>query len=202
MNGKDADLDRIGQCLVKKLVTVDPTHADTMRVDIHLRLYASVCAPTMEGIDWVYLKENASPELKAYFKDFHEIDWEKLDFEEWDEYTENACEVIAEYFMEQATEIACGANPCPDECMAFMWDGDGSWDGGTDVVLSIPMTVDEYDEIEAGDQKTLDAIAARIAKEIYDANEGGTPERDKLKHFEEEVGLWNDMINRMECYAQ
>jgi hypothetical protein len=81
-----------------------------------------------------------------------------------------------------------------------MWDGDSSWDGGTDVVLHVPLTVDEYDLIESGDQETLELIAERISTEIWEANKGGTPQRDRLKRFEEEVGLCNDMINELECY--
>jgi hypothetical protein len=46
MNGKDSDLGRIGQCTVTQLETIDTIGAKEMRVDIHLRLYASVCAPS------------------------------------------------------------------------------------------------------------------------------------------------------------
>lgn len=200
MNGKDADLDRIGQCLVTSLETVED--GDAMRVDINLRLYASVCAPSGENFNFDALKENASPELRDYFMgesvDINTLDdainndedgaWEKLG-------------VVVDYFKEQAGLIAEGANPCPDDCMAFIWNDD-AWEGGTDITLTVPLSVPEYQSIESGDEKTLATIAQRIANEIYDGNKGGTPERDRMKLFEEEVGLWNDLINKLECYHQ
>jgi hypothetical protein len=195
MNGKDADLDRIGQCLVTSLETVDPIGAKEMRVDIHLRLYASVCAPSYDSIDLDTLRKNASEELKEFFKDYHGID---LDMVTEDD--DESFEKIVEYFREQAESIACGANPCPDDPFAFMWDGDGAWDGGTDITLSVPLSLDEYEAIEDGDEETLGTVGQRIATEIYAGNEGGTPERDRMKHFEKEVGLWNDLINQLECY--
>lgn len=243
MNGKDADLDRIGQCLVTELATEDPVGAATMRVAIHLRLYVSICAPSHDGIEFEDLREWWSPELKEFFKDHHEVDIDAIDWDNWDApATETAAETIVEHFREQATHIVCGMDPCPGDPFAFMWDGDGSWDGGTDVTLHVPLTVDEYDRIEGlrgidgrlRDQraamregyevddpkkiraalrefesllrvrkrgtKALDKVAKRIATEIYDANDGGTPERDRLKRFEEEVGLCNDLINGLECY--
>lgn len=243
MNGRDADLDRIGQCLVTELVTEDPVGADTMRVAINLRLYASICAPSHDGIEFSDLHEWWSPELKEFFKDYHEVDIDAIDWENWDDpATEKATEEIVDHFRDQATHIVCGADPCPGDPFAFMWDGDGSWDGGTDVTLHVPLTVDEYDRIEGlrgiderlasqrraiGDaaladdpkairaaarefaeslkvqkqgKKALDKVADRIATEIYDANKGGTPERDRLKRFEEEVGLCNDQICQLECY--
>ena len=200
MNGKDADLDRIGQCLVTELVTEDPVGADTMRVAINLRLYACICAPSRDGIEFEDLHKWWSPELKEFFKDHHEVDIDAIDWSNWDDpATEKAAEEIVEHFRDQAYHIVCGMSPC-DDPFAFMWDGDESWDGGTDVTLYVPLTVDEYDLIEAGDKGTLDTVAQRIATEIYDANKGGTPERDRLKRFEEEVGLCNDLINGLECF--
>ncbi len=201
MNGKDADLDRIGQCCVTQLVTEDPVGADTMRVAIHLRLYASICAPSYDGIDFAALHEWWSDGIKKFFNDHHKVDIEKIDWENWDApETDKACDTIVEHFREQATLIVCGMDPCPGDPFAFMWDGDGAWDGGTDVVLHVPLTVDEYDAIESGDEGTLDTVAQRIDTEICEANKGGTPERDRLKRFEEEVGLCNDLINKLECY--
>ena len=201
MNGKDADLDRIGQCVVTSLETVNSEGRD-FQINIHLRLYATVCAPSGESFNFDALKENASPELRSYFADVGvDIDtleddisndkdsaWEKLD-------------TVVEYFREQAGLIAEGADPCSHDCMAFMWNDD-AWEGGTDVVLSVPLTLEECEEIEDGNDDTLAVIAQRIATEIYDGNKGGTPERDKMKRFEEEVGLWNDLINGLECYTQ
>ena len=201
MNGKDADLDRIGQCLVTQLETV--ADGEKMRVYIHLRLYASICAPSAEGMNLEAVRENASPELREYFMELgvnidtleDEINqdtpeaWEKL-------------EKVVDYFQEQAGLIAEGADPCPHDCMAFMWNDD-CWDGGTDITLSVPLSIKEYEEIEAGNAETLETIGDRIDQEITeDGNKGGTPERDRMKLFEEEVGLWNDSINQLECYFQ
>jgi hypothetical protein len=200
MNGKDADLDRIGQCVVRQLVTEDPIGSDTLRIAIHLRLYACICAPSYGGIAFEDQRNRWDPELKEYFRDGHGVDIDNIDWENWDDpATEHAAEVIVEHFREQAYHIVCDMDPC-DDPYGFMWDGDSSWDGGTDVVLHAPLTVDEYDLIESGDQETLELIAERISTEIWEANKGGTPQRDRLKRFEEEVGLCNDMINELECY--
>ena len=51
MNGKDADLDYGGQQLVTSLEVADPTGADTMKIVINLRLYASICEPILETED-------------------------------------------------------------------------------------------------------------------------------------------------------
>ena len=201
MNGRDADLDSIGQCLVKSLETVDPIGADNMKVLIHLRLYATVCAPSGEGMNLEAVKENACPELKEYFLD-RGVDLNRTEEELYDD--ETAFETIVDYFQEQAGYIAEGANPCPQDRMAFMWNDD-AWEGGTDITLEVPLTVDEYEAIESGEDcgvEALNDVAKRIATEIYDANQGGTPERDNLKRFEEEVALWNKLINQLECYHQ
>lgn len=202
MNGRDADLDRIGQCLVKSLTTIAPEGCDHYKVLINLRLYASICAPTGEGIWWEELNESVSPELREFFKDHHGIDLATIDWEKDGETPhgplgETPYEIVEEYFMEQATSIVCGMAPVGD----FMFNDD-CWDGGTDITLEVPLSVGEHEAIEAGDTDTLDTVAARIAKEIYDANEGGTPERDRLKLFEEEVGMVNDIINGLECYGK
>lgn len=206
MNGKHADLDRIGQCLVTQLVTEDPVGADSMRVAIHLRLYASICSPSWDGIDFDELKTWMDRDIKRFFREHHKIDINKIETAALDnprraKAMEWKLEKIVEHFREQAVEIVCGMDPCPGDPFAFMWDGDGAWDGGTDIVLHVRLTVDEYELIEEGDQEALDLVAGRIAQEIYDANDGGTPERDRLKRFEEEVGLCNDMINQLECYC-
>jgi len=173
-----------------------------MRVDIHLHLYASVCAPTGESFNFEALRENASPELREYFKergvdiDTLESECEQDTPEAWDK-----LDTVVDYFKEQAGYIAEGANPCPDDCMAFMWNDD-CWDGGTDITLSVPLSLDEYEAIEDGDEEILGNVGQRIANEIYEGNKGGTPQRDRMKRFEEEVGLWNDLINQLECYHQ
>lgn len=121
---------------------------------------------------------------------------------------------------------------------------DDCWEGGTNITLTVPLTVEEYEAIEEGKnvddqlrglrrsigdaslkndveaitailpnfkdiievkskfQSTLSKVADRIAKEICDGNKGGTPERDKMKHFENEIGLCNDTINQLECYTK
>lgn len=202
MNGKDADLDRVGQCLVTSLETVDPIGGKDMRVDINLRLYASVCAPSGESFNFEALRENASPELRDYFKG-EGVDIDKLEQEIEDDTPEanEKLDIVVEYFREQAGLIAEGADPCPGDCMAFIWN-DNCWDGGTDITLSVPLTLEEYEAIEEGDAEVLDTVAKRIYTEIIGANNGGTPERDKMKRFEEEVGIWNDSINALECYTQ
>lgn len=200
MNGKDADLDRIGQCLVTELVTEDPTGADSMRVAINLRLYACICAPSYDGIEFDKLSERLNAEYKEFFKEYHELDIDAVNWGDWDAPgTEKAVSVVVAHFRDQATEIVCEMNPCPNDPFAFMWNDD-CWDGGTDITLHVPLSVDEYEAIEAGDQTTLDLIAERISQEIWDGNKGGTPERDRMKRFEEEVGMCNDMINELECY--
>jgi hypothetical protein len=67
MNGKNADLDPVGQCLVKSLETVDSVGAENMKVLIYLHIYATVCAPSSEGMNLEAVKENACPELREYF---------------------------------------------------------------------------------------------------------------------------------------
>ena len=174
MNGKDADLDRVGQCLVKKLITEDPIGAENMRVAIHLRLYATICAPCYENVD--YYMEKMSAETKEALSEFINCEDE---------------EVFLEYLRDQACEIVIGMGPVGD----FMYDDDNAWTGGTDAVLYVDLTVDEYYEIEDGNEETLAKIANRINDEIYEANKGGYEGRDIVKRFEEEVGLANDMIN-------
>ena len=201
MNGEDADLDRIGQCVVKQLYVEDPTNSAEMQIRIKLRLYACVCASSGEGLNLEAIKENASPELKEYFLT-KGVDLNRTEEELYDD--EKGFEIMVEYFQEQATMIACGADPCPNNFMAFMWNDD-AWEGGTNVTLSVPFTCEEYESIEGEEDdmdKVLSTLANRIATEIYDSNKGGTPQRDKVKLFEEEVGLWNDMINQLECYHQ
>ena len=244
MNGKDADLDRIGQCLVTELVTEDPVGASSMRVAIEMRLYASICAPSHEGIEFCRQKELWSDDLKSFFKEYHELDIDTVNWDDWDAPPcEEAAETIVDHFREQATHIVCGMDACPHDPFAFMWNDD-CWDGGTDITLHVPLSVAEYESIELlskdwqekpslvaavaeamhkddfkaaraamralesfvkrqkRSQKTLDKVAKRIAREIWDGNKGGTTERDRMKQFEEEVGLCNDMINQLECYRR
>lgn len=152
MNGKDADLDRHGQCLVKELRTVDPVGADTMRVDIHLHLYADVCEPYIE---WT------------------------------GDIPENVAEGMSEEAMDIATEIVC-------DCWEYEgeWTGSDYWCFWTDVVLSVRLEVEEYEEIEAGYEPTLQAIAQRIANAIYEGNE-------ETKKFEKTMASLNDAINEL-----
>lgn len=174
MNGKDADLDRVGQCLVTKLVTEDPVGANNMRIAIHLRLYAKICAPCYENVD--YYKEKMTEDTRKTLSKF-------INIEDEDEFIE--------YLGDQTFHTVCGMGPVGD----FMYDDDNAWTGGTDAILYVDLTVDEYEEIEDGNEETLKKIADRISKEICDANEGGYDGRDIVKDFEYEVGLANDMIN-------
>lgn len=198
MNGKNADLDRIGQCCVTELVTEDPVGASDMRIAINLRLYASICSPAYDNIDFEKVKNTEDATLREFFKSAG-IDLDGLDVDDDSPETEATLEKIVEYYREQAESIICGMGATPGDPFAIMWNDD-AWEGGIDVTLHVPLTVDEYEEIEAGNQETLDTIAERINKEISEANQGGTPERDRLKLWEEEVGLCNDMINALECF--
>jgi hypothetical protein len=190
MNGKDADLDRVGQCLVTSLETVDPIGAKEMRVDIHLRLYASICCPSYDSIDFDSFADKASPELKEFFAS-QGVDLSDLD--------EDGEEKVVEYFREQAEGIVCGMDATPGDPFAIMWNDD-AWEGGIDVTLSVPLSLDEYEEIEDGNEETLNLIGQRIATEIYAGNQGGTPERDRMKQWEDEIGMCNDQINELDCY--
>jgi hypothetical protein len=200
MNGKHADLDSCGQCLVTELVTVDPVGADNMRIDIHLRLYATICAPSYDSIDYDGLKAKASPESKEFLREYYGVDLDTLDINDDSPENEEKIEKIVDYFREQAESIVCDMNATPDDPFAIMWNDD-AWEGGIDVTLSVPLTVDEYDEIEDGNEETLDIVARRIYDEILDGNKGGTPERDRMKIWEEEIALCNKMINELECYG-
>ena len=57
MNGKDADLNYGGQQLVESLVIIDPTGEESMKVEINLYLYASICEPVLETEDEKKQKE-------------------------------------------------------------------------------------------------------------------------------------------------
>ena len=200
MNGKDADLGRIGQCLVTKLETVDPTGEEEMRVDIHLRLYCSICAPSCEGMNIETVKKNASPELLEFFKG-QGVDIDKLidsDFDDPDHYEQ--LQIVVDYFQDQAQEIVCGMHhdTTRGDPFAIMWNDD-AWEGGIDVKLTVPLSLEEYEAIEEGQSVDLREVGDRISKEI-DGNEGGTPERDAMKLWEETIGEANDMINKLECY--
>ena len=201
MNGKNADLDPVGQCLVKSLETVDSVDAKNMKVLIHLHIYATVCAPSGESMNLEAVKENACPKLREYFLT-KGVDLNRTEEELYDD--ETAFETIVDYFQKEAGYIAECADPCPTDWLTFMWNDD-AWEGGTNITLEVPLSVDEYEAIESGEDcgaEALDDIAKRIATEISDANQGGTPERDKLKRFEEEVALWNKKLNQLQCYHQ
>lgn len=46
MNGKDADLDEYGQCIVEEMYITDPVHSETMFIEMKINRYASICTPT------------------------------------------------------------------------------------------------------------------------------------------------------------
>ena len=120
MNGKDSDLDYGGQQLVKSLEVVDPTGADTMKVDINLHLYASICEPVLETED----------------------------------------EAKQEAATESAEFLVCDESRYNGE-----WTGSDYWQFHDDVTTSVPLSLDEYESIEDGDDEALDGVAQRIAKE-------------------------------------
>jgi hypothetical protein len=51
MNGKDADLDDVGQCTVEDIFIVDTVDSDTMFIELHINRYASICSPTDDDED-------------------------------------------------------------------------------------------------------------------------------------------------------
>ena len=109
---------------------------------------------------------------------------------------------MEEYLLDQSTAIVCGMHPdtFSNDCM---FDGD-YWSGGLDVTLEVPLSINEYEIIEcacdpehdsAEYDATLKTIADRIMTEIVDSEKGGTPERDKVQIFYEEVALANTLID-------
>ena len=48
MNGKDADLDEGGQCVIEEINIIDPVGSDTMFMELVILRYANICAPTDE----------------------------------------------------------------------------------------------------------------------------------------------------------
>jgi hypothetical protein len=176
MNGKDADLDRVGQCLVTELETQDPIGAKEMRIAISLRLYATICCPSYDSLD--FYREKMSDETRQALSGTLDVDDDK-DF--------------LEYLREQATMVVCGMHH--DVGGNIEWDEDSQWSGGINVTLYVPLSVDEYEEIEDGNEETLKTIAQRISTEICEANQGGSKGRELLKLWEHEIGMVNDMIN-------
>lgn len=206
MNGKDADLTGCGQCVVTELRAVDPTDSPDLKIEIDLRLYATVCAPSAECFDHEAVIKNESSEALDYFTsigaDPRLIDWE-------DDSKEGAnfeiIEKLADHYQEQAALTITGFSTHDgptDDPFAIMWNDD-AWEGGINVTLEVPMSCDEAEALESGGEvEVYDTIASRIATEIYAANEGGTSERDKLKRWEEGIAEWNREINKLGCYPQ
>lgn len=153
MNGKDADLDRGGQCLLKSLVTQDPVGAKKMRVQINLHLYANVCEP--------YVEQNDG-----------ESD------EDYDARRSSA--------MDVATEIVSDEQRYDGE-----WTGSDYWSFRTDVTLYVPLSLDEYEWIEAGREKTLARIAARISRAICKGSK-------EIKEFETAMAALSDAIDKID----
>jgi len=46
MNGKDADLDPAGQCVIEEINIIDPVKSETMFIELHIARYANICTPT------------------------------------------------------------------------------------------------------------------------------------------------------------
>jgi hypothetical protein len=206
MNGKDADLESCGQCVVTELVPVNDPKSAGFRIDICLRLYATICAPCNEWFNYEAVIKNASEEDIQYFAsidaDPREI---KGVFEKNPEQAYAIIDKLVEYYCEQAMFIVSdgdGLEAQRGDPFAVMWNDD-AWEGGIDVTLSVPLTADECDALESHeyDDELLDTLAKRIATEIYEANKGGTPERDALKLWEEWVAFCNTEINKLDCYS-
>jgi len=213
MNGKDADLYGCGQCVVTELVPVDDPKSAGFRIDICLQLYATICAPSVEGFNYEAVIKNASEEDLEYFAsidaDPREIEglFEKNPEQHPDAYDRAyvIIDKLVEYYCEQAMFIVSdlsGLEAQRGDPFAVMWNDD-AWEGGIDVTLSVPLTDDECQAFETHeyDDELLDDISNRIATEIYDANKGGTPERDALKRWEEWVSFCNTEINKLDCYS-
>lgn len=206
MNGKDADLCDRGQCVVTELVPVDDPKTAGYRIDICLRLYATICAPCSEGFDYEAVINNATEEDLEYFSS---IDADPREIEGlFERNAEDRAYVIidklVEYYREQALHIVSdpsGLEAQRDDPFAVMWN-DNAWEGGIDVTLSVPLTADECEAFETHeyDDALLDDISERIVTEIFDANKGGTSERDALKRWEEWVYFCNTEINKLDCY--
>lgn len=142
MNGKDADLDSGGQCLLKELVTVDPLHAKSMRIDLVLHQYASVCEP----------------------------------------YTDEMDEEDAEQANELAQEVVCTWNEYSGD-----WTGGDYWQFRNDLTVSVNLSVEEYDAIEDGCEKTLKLIGDRLSDKIFKGKE--------VLPFEENMSKLNNAIS-------
>lgn len=48
MNGKHADLDPSGQCVVDQIAIIDPVGEDTLFIELYLNRYVNICIPTDE----------------------------------------------------------------------------------------------------------------------------------------------------------
>jgi hypothetical protein len=213
MNGKDADLYGRGQCVVTDLVPVDDPKSAGFRIDIRLRLYATICAPCGEGFNYEAVIKNASEEDIEYFASI-DADPREIEglFEQNPEQHPDAddrayaiIDKLVEHYCDQATFIVSdtsGLEAQRGDPFAVMWN-DNAWEGGIDITLSVPLTSDECEAFETHeyDDELLDDISERIATEIYDANKGGTPERDALKCWEEWVSFCNTEINKLDCYS-
>jgi hypothetical protein len=46
LNGKNADLDKGGQCVIKSITILDPVKSDTLIISIEVQHYANICTPT------------------------------------------------------------------------------------------------------------------------------------------------------------
>lgn len=152
MNGKDADRGEIGQCCLKQLVTRDPVRSDSMKVEIHLHLYASVCEPHLEIGD-----------------------------EESDEEFEKRKEEV----MDVAHSIVCNEPEYNGE-----WTGSDYWVFAMDTVLSIDLSVDQYDDIEDGSKLVLKAVADLINNRIFEGN-------DAMAEFECAMGNLNRSLDQL-----
>lgn len=184
MNGKDADLDRVGQCVVNKAECRLKDDDGTPVVDLHLRLYASICAPCYGNLD--HYRSIMPYEVERQLKAAIDIDLDDDD-------------ALIKLLREQAEVIVRGMDP---ETGDFMWDGDGSWDGGVDVVLECalnPATLYALAGARRGD--FVKSLWEEVAEGLYDClterDDNGNHPHPDIARFEHEVGLANDRINQL-----
>lgn len=79
MNGKDADLDPEGQCVVDEIVIIDPVHEDTMFLELHISRYVNICTPTDEDEERERLMQEHAESI-IMFADEYTGEWTGSDY--------------------------------------------------------------------------------------------------------------------------
>lgn len=70
MNGKNADLDSEGQCVVDQIAIIDPVHSDTMFIELYLNRYVNICTPTHENEERERLMQEQAEAIIMYTDDY------------------------------------------------------------------------------------------------------------------------------------